>query len=57
MILLQNHSLTDLNMKLEAWELFYIFNGPHVAFNDKTPFEAMRARSIAGNYLPYQNDL
>jgi transposase InsO family protein len=34
----------DLEAKLAEWENFYNFNRPHGAFNDKTPYEALRER-------------
>ncbi len=32
----------DLDAKLDEWERFYNFAGPHVAHNGQTPYEALR---------------
>lgn len=34
----------DLEAKLDEWQRFYNFAGPHAAFNGKTPYEAIRER-------------
>ena len=32
----------NLNAKLEAWEDFYNYDGPHISHDGKTPYEVMR---------------
>jgi transposase InsO family protein len=34
---------TDLNVKLQAWEISYNYDRPHISLDGKTPYEVMKS--------------